>query len=193
MAASIKRFCTWGVVAAVLTICGCVASGTGFRRLDDVGRLPQDARIGLAEFRQCGASYLDRLNPDYYGQDRKALFLLTCTEYGHPKAFHDGIHQRLEQRLGKKIVRVNTDKPFMLKVVLRDAEKLKLDYVVAGDLLAMGDTADEAVVSAQLFVVRVADRKVVLQGRDRKTGPRGTLQNVIKAVADELYEKAFVD
>jgi hypothetical protein len=41
--------------------------------------------------------------------------------------------------------------------------------------------------------VRVSDRKVVLQGRVRKTGSRGTMQNVIDAVADELFDKAFVD
>jgi hypothetical protein len=97
------------------------------------------------------------------------------------------------QRLGKKLVRVNSDKPFMAKVALRDAGKQGLDYVLAGDLLAMGDTANEAVVSAQLFAVRVSDRKVVLQGRVRKTGSRGTMQNVIDAVADELFDKAFVD
>lgn len=181
------------VVVAALAVCGCAADGTELRRLDGIGKLPRDARIGLTEFRQCGAAYLDRLNPDYYEQDRKALFLLTCTEFGFPKTFHDGLRQRLEQRLGKKLVRVNSDKPFMAKAALRDAGKQGLDYVLAGDLLAMGDTADEAVVSAQLFAVRIADRKVVLQGRVRKTGPRGNMQNVIDAVADELFEKAFVD
>lgn len=189
-----KSLCSWGVaVVLVLVICGCVADGTGLRRPDGMGKLPQDARIGLAEFKQCGAAYLDRLNPDYYEQDRKALFLLTCTEYGFPRTFYDGLRQRIEQRLGKKLVRVNSDKPFMAKVALRDAGKQGLDYVLAGDLLAMGDTADEAVVSAQLFAVSVSDRKVVLQGRVRKTGPRGTMQNVIDAVADELFDKAFVD
>ena len=195
MTASMKRLRAWaGVVVVALAICGCAAGGgAALRRLDGVGRLPQDAKIGLAEFRQCGAAYLDRLNPEYYGQDAKAKFLFTCTEMGYPNAFQEGLRLRLEARLGKRLVRVKSDKPFMAKSVLRDAEKLGLDYVLSGDLLAMGETGKEAVASAQLFVVRVADRKVILQGWVKKTAERGKMQNVIDAVADELFAKAFAD
>jgi len=194
MAAPMKIFRSWAVVVVVLaSLCGCVAGGTDLHRLSDVGALPRDARIGLVEFRKCGAGYLDRLNPDYYEQDRNARFLLTCTELGHPWTFSDSLRQRLEQRLGKKLVRVKSDKPFSAKVVLRDAEKLGLDYVLGGDLLAMGDSESEALVSTQFFGVRVADKKVVLQGMVRKTGARGRTENVIDAVADELFDKAFVE
>jgi hypothetical protein len=188
-----KRLRYRAVAVVVAALCGCVASGTGLHRLGDVAALPRDARIGLVEFRKCGAGYLDRLNPEYYEQDRNARFLLTCTELGHPRTFSDALRQRIEQRLGKKLTRVRSDKTFSAKVVLRDAEKLGLDYVLGGDLLAMGDSETEALVSTQFFVVRVADRKVVLQGMVRKTGARGRIQNIIDEVADELFEKAFVE
>ena len=186
-----KSLRAWTGVVVALALCGCAAVGMDLRRPSVVDKLPQDAKIGLVEFRQCGASYLDRLNTDYYGRDSKAAFLLSCTEMGYPRAFHDRLRQRLEERLGKKLVRVKSDKPFIAKVVTSDAEKLGVDYVLGGDLLAMGETAGGAVVSTQLFAVRVADRKVVLQGRFKKTDARGKLQNVIDAVADELFMKAF--
>lgn len=188
-----KRLRSWTGIVVALALCGCAAVGTDMRRTYGIGSLPQDARIGLVEFRQCGASYLDRLNSDYYGQDTKAAFLLSCTEMGYPRTFSETLRQRLEERLGRKLVRVRSDKPFMAKAVTRDAEKLGLDYVLGGDLLAMGETATEAVVSTQLFAVRVTDRKVVLQGRIKKTAARGSMQNVIDAVADELFMKAFAE
>ena len=181
-----------GIVVA-LVICGCSSVGTELRRVDDIGKLPHDARIGLVEFTQCGAGYLDRLNPDYYWQDAKATFLLTCTEMGYPGTFHDRLLQRLEERLGRKLVRIRSDKPFLAKVVLKDAEKLGLDYVLGGELLAMGETAKEDVISAHLFVARVDDRKVVLKGRVKKTAARGRMQNIIDEVADELFVKAFAE
>lgn len=181
-----------GIVVA-LVICGCSSVGTELRRVDEVGKLPQNARIGLVEFTQCGAGYLDRLNPDYYWQDAKATFLLTCTEMGYPRTFHDRLLHRLEERLGRKLVRIRSDKPFLAKVVLKDAEKLGLDYVLGGELLAMGETAKEDVVSAHLFVVRVDDRKIVLKGRVKKTAARGRMQNIIDEVADELFMKAFAE
>src|SRR5512144_572547 len=123
MTAPMKRFRAFaGIVVVTLAICGCAAGGKELHRLDGVGKLPQDARIGLVEFKQCGAGYLDRLNPEYYGQDVKAKFLLTCTERGYPKEFQDGLRQRLEERLGRKLARVKSDKPFLPKAVLRDAE-----------------------------------------------------------------------
>ena len=188
-----KSLRAWTGILAALALCGCAAVGSDLRRPGGVNRLPLDARIGLVEFRQCGAAYLDRLNPDYYGKDTKATFLLSCTQMGYPKAFHDGLLQRLEERLGKKLVRVRTDKPFSAKEVLRDAEKLGLDYVLGGDLSAMGETGDEAVVSAQLFALSVANRKVVLHGRIKKSDSRGRMPNVIDAVADELFLKAFIE
>ena len=188
-----KSLRAWSGIVVALAVCGCAAVGTDMRRPGSVGSLPQDAKIGLVEFTQCGAGYLDRLNPDYYWQDAKANFLLSCTEMGYPGTFHDGLRQRLEERLGKKLVPVRSDKPFLARVVLRDAEKLGLDYVLGGELLAMGETAREDVVSAHLFAVRVVDRKVVLQGRVTKTGPRGRMQNIIDAVADGLFVKAFAE
>ena len=182
-----------GFVAAVLFICGCAAGGRELHRPEGAGRLPLTAKIGLTEFKRCGAAYLDRLNPTYYGQDAKAGFLLECTELGYPKTFQNRLRQRLEERLGKKLAMVRSDKPFLAKTVLHDGEKQGLDYVLAGDLLAMGETAREAVAASQLYAVRVADRKVVRLGLVKKTDARGKMQNVIDAVADELYVKVFAD
>lgn len=180
-------------LVAGLIVCGCVAVKPEVQRHDTLARLPRDARIGLTDFTRCGAGYLDRLNGDSFGQDRRAQFLRTCTEFGYPGMFHEGLRQRLEKRLGKKLVRVKSDRPFMAKSVLRDGEQLNLDYVLAGDLLAMGETPNEAVVATQLFVVRVSDRKVVLKEMVRKNGSRGKLQEVVDAVADELYDSSFTD
>lgn len=192
MSAVMTSRCRWiGVIAAAAVLSGCAGGGSDLRRPAGTDLIPRQARVGLVEFRQCGAAYLDRLNPDYYRQDRTARFMLTCTELGYPRTFHDGLRQRLESRLGRKLVRVTTEKSFMPKVVLRDAEKLKLEYVIAGDLLAMGDTADESVVSAQLFALQVADRKLVLQGTVRKSGPKGSMQQVVENVADAVFAKAF--
>lgn len=162
-------------------------------RLATIGGLPEGAKIGLVDITQCGAGYMSRLGPDDFGQDRKVRFLRTCTEFGYPRTFHDEFQHRLEQRLGKKLARIATDRPFMAKAVAGEAEKLGLDFAVAGDLLAMGETGNEAVVAAQLFVVRVVDGKVVVQGVVKKNGPRGTLPKVVDAVADLLYDRSFVD
>lgn len=193
MTALLKSLRAWAGIVVALAICGCVTVGSDLRRLSGVGRLPRDARIGLVELKQCGEGYLASLDPDGYGQDPKATFLLTCTQLGYPGIFYNGLRQRLEERLGKKLVHVRLDNPFRPKVVLRDAEKLGLDYLLVGDLLAMGETTTEAVILTRLFAIRVADRKVVLKGRIKKTAARGKMQNVIDAVADELYQKAFAD
>lgn len=193
MAALLKSLRGSAGIFVTLAICGCVAVGSDSPRLSGVGSLPRDARIGLVELKQCGEGYLASLDPADYGHDSKATFLLTCTKLGYPGIFHDGLRQRLEERLGKKLVHVSSEKPFRPKGVLEDAEKLGLDYLLVGDLLAMGETTTEAVILTRLFALRMADRKVVLKGRVKKSDARGNMQNVIEAVADELFAKAFVD
>jgi hypothetical protein len=184
------------VAAALLTLAGCstgAGSKGGLRRLDGAGPIPAEARIGLTEFHRCGGAYLDRLNPAYYDEDVKAAFLLECTELGYPRTFQSRLRQRLEERLGKKLVLVRSERPFLPKAVLHDAEQQGLDYVLAGDLLGMGETASETLVSTYLFAVRVADRKVVLLGRVKKGGAPGRMESVIDEVADVLFARAFAD
>ena len=126
-----------GLLVALLLICGCATGGVdslALHRADDAGALPGDARVGLTEFTVCGGSYLDKLGRGKQGQDERAAFYHTCTELGHPQTFSHRLRLRLEERLGRKLVPVKTDKSFKPKQVLRSAEKLGLEYVIAGDL-----------------------------------------------------------
>jgi len=160
-------------------------------RLNDVKALPKDARVGLTEFTVCGGSYLDKLNPDYYAQDAKAIFFHSCTELGHPQTFSHRFQQRLEKRFGRKLVSVKSDKPFKPKQVLRDAEKLRLEYVIAGDLLYLGERDNNTVVSASFYLIHVAEGKIVVVGQVKKEGPIGQVNKVIDDVADELFATAY--
>ena len=190
-----KMYPGWaGLLVVLLLVCGCAAGGfdsLSLHRLVDVGALPRDARIGMTEFTVCGGSYLDKLNLDYHEQDAKAIFYHKCTELGHPQTFSHRLRQRLEEKLGRKLVLVKTDKSFKPKPVLRDAEKLGLEYVVAGDLLYLGEADNKTVVSAVFYLIRVADGKIVVVGRVKKDGDKGMLPKVIDDVADELFAKAY--
>ena len=183
-----------GLLIALLLVCGCATGGVdslALRRADDVGPLPRDARVGLTEFTVCGGSYLDMLKRDRQGQDAKAAFFHTCTELGHPQTFSRRLRQRLEERLGRKLVPVRTDKPCKPKQVLRAADKLGLEYVIAGDLLYLGEADNRTVVSVLLYLIRVADGKTVVVGRVMKDGAIGQVLKVIDEVADELFAKAY--
>lgn len=186
-----------GLLLVLLLICGCATGTVGtvnsksLRRLDNVGALQKDARLGMTEFTVCGGTYLDKLNPDYYEQDAKAVFYHKCTELGHPQTFSNRLRLRLEEKLGRKIVLVKADKSFKAKLVLRDAKKLGLEYVVAGDLIYLGEEDNKTVVSVLLYLIRVADGKLVVVGRVKKDGAIGKVLKVIDDVADELFAKAF--
>jgi hypothetical protein len=191
----VKTYLGWvGLLVALLLISGC-ATGAGnsvtLRRLDDVRALPKNARIGFTDFTVCGGSYLDKLNLDYHEQDSKAVFYHKCTELGHPQTFSRRVQLRLEGKLGRKLVLVKTDKPFKPKLVLRDADKLGLEYVIAGDLLYLGEADNKTVVSALFYLIRVADRKIVVVGRVKKDGSIGKVLKVIDDVADELFATAY--
>lgn len=183
-----------GLLVALLLVCGCATGAFNsreLRRLDDVGALPKNARVGMTEFTVCGGSYLDKLSVDYHQQDTKAIFFHKCTELGHPQTFSHRFRQRLEERLGRKLVLVKADKSFKPKMVLRDAHKLGLEYVIAGDLLYLGEANNKTVVSALPYLIRVADGKIVVVGRVDKDGAKGKVLKVIDDVADELFSKAY--
>lgn len=180
-------------LAALLLLCGCATGGGGtstLRRLDNVGPLPVNVRIGMTDFTVCGGSYLDKLNPDQRQQDAKAVFYRACTELGHPKTFSARMRLRLEEKLGRKLVLVKVDKSFTPKPVLREAKKVGLEYVVAGDLLYLGEADGNTVVSALLYLIRVSDAKLMVVGRVKKEGGIGKVLDVIADVADELYARA---
>ena len=182
------------LLVALLLVCGCATSGfdsLALRRLDDVGALPKDARVGMTEFTVCGGSYLDKLNRDRHEQDAKAVFYNRCTELGHPQTFSHRLRLRLEEKLGRKLVLVKAPKPFKPKPVQRSADKLGLEYVVAGDLLYLGEADNKTVVSALLYLIRVADGKIVVAGRAKKDGAIGDILKVIDDVADELFATAY--
>lgn len=184
-----------GLLVALLLICGCATTGavksTELRRLDDVGVLPKDARVGMTVFTVCGGSYLDKLNLEYHEQDATAVFYNKCTELGHPQTFSNRLRLRLEEKLGRKLVLVKADKSFKPKQVLRDAKKLGLEYVIAGDLLYLGETDNKTVVSVLLYLIRVSDGKLMVVGRVKKEGAIGRVLDVIDEIADELYAKAY--
>jgi hypothetical protein len=190
----VKTYAGWVGLLLVLLLAGGCATGVdslALRRSGDVKALPRDALVGLTEFTVCGGSYLDKLKRDQQGQDAKAAFFRTCTELGHPQTFSRRLRQRLEGRLGRKLVQVRTDKSFKPKQVLRSADKLGLEYVIAGDLLYLGEADNRTVVSALLYLIRVADGKTMVVGRVRKDGAIGQVLQVIDEVADELYDKAY--
>jgi len=191
----VKRYPGWiGLLVTLLLICGCATgsdNSVALHRMDDIGATPKFAHIGMTDFTVCGGSYLDKLSRDYHEQDQKAIFYNKCTELGHPQTFSRRLRLRLEERLGRKLVPVKTDKTFKPKLVLHDAEKLGLEYVIAGDLLYLGEADDKSVVSAVFYLIRVADRNIVLMGRVKKEGAKGKLLQTIDAVADELFATAF--
>jgi hypothetical protein len=179
---------------ALLLLSGCATldgDSLALRRQDDVGALPRDARVGLTEFTVCGGSYLDKPGRDRKGQDAKADFFRTCTELGHPQTFSHRLRQRLEERLGRKLVPVRADKSFKPKQVLRSAEKLGLEYVIAGDLLYLGQADNRTVVSALFYLIRVEDGKTMVVGRVNRDGEIGRVLQVIDGVADELFAAAY--
>lgn len=190
-----KRYSLWIVllVSGMLTF-GCAGiSGNknDLHRLSDVRALPKDARIGLTAFTSCGGSYLDKLDPKKYKEDAKAVFYLACTDLGYPQIFSKRLQQRLEERLGRKLVTVKENKPFKPKQVLHQADKLGLEYVIAGDLLYMGAKENKAIVSSLFYLIRVIDAKIVVVGRVHKSGPIRRSQKVIDDVADELFARSF--
>lgn len=192
-----KMYPGWGsLLLLLLLMCGC-ATGTlnsiDLHRLDDVAALPKNARIGMTEFTVCGGSYLDKLNLDYHEQDGKAIFYHKCTELGHPQTFSHRLRLRLEEKLGKKLVLVKTGKSFKPKQVLHDADKLGLEYVIAGDLIYLGEADNKTVVSALFYLIRIADENIVVMGRVKKEGAIGEILKVIDNVADELFVKAYKD
>ncbi|BCS55415.1 hypothetical protein [Geobacter sp. SVR] len=193
--ALLRKYTGWiGLLVGVMLACGCattVRNKNDLHRLNDIGPLSKDARIGLTPFTSCGGSYLDKLNPEYHEQDAKAIFYRTCTELGYPQAFSKRLHQRLEERFGRKLVVVRSDKTFKPKQVLQHASKLGLEYVIAGDLLYMGTREGKTVVSAVFYLIQVADSNIVVMGRVNKSGPVGQSQKVIDEVADELFVTAF--
>lgn len=183
-----------GLMVVLLLICGCATGAvnqSALRRLDNVGAVPKNARVGMTDFTACGGSYLDKLNPDYHQRDAKAVFYNTCTELGHPQTFSGRLRLRLEERLGRKLVLVKTVKSFLPKPVLREAKKLDLEYVLAGDLLYLGEVEGKSVVSALLFLVRVTDGKLMVVGRVKKDGAVGKILDVIDDVGDELFTAAY--
>jgi len=190
----LNRIVWAGLLAGLLLVCGCATGGDSLalHRSDDVAALPRDARVGLTEFTVCGGSYLDKLSRERQGRDAKAVFYRTCTELGHPQTFSQRLRSRLEEKLGRKLVPVKTDKSFKPKQVLRSADKLGLDYVIAGDLLYLGEAEGRTVVSALFYLVRVADGKTMVVGRVKKDGDLGRILKVIDDVADELYATAYV-
>jgi hypothetical protein len=191
----VKMYFGWvGLLVVLLLVCGCATGGVDslvLHRPDDVGPLHRDARIGMTEFRVCGGSYLEKLGRDQLGQDEKAVFYQKCTELGQPQTFSHRLRQRLEERLGRKLVLVKADKSYKPKLVLHSADKLRLDYVLAGDLLYLGEADNKTVVSALFYLIRVADGKTVVVGRVMKAGALGKVLQVIDEVADELFAKAY--
>jgi hypothetical protein len=191
----VKTYPAWaGLLLALLLLCGCATVGVdslALHRPDDVKAVPRDALVGLTEFTVCGGSYLERLSREQQGRDPKADFFRTCTELGHPQTFTHRLRQRLEERLGSKLVPLRTVKSFKPRQVLQGADKLALDYVIAGDLLYLGEADNRTVVSALFYLIRVADGKTMVVGRVMKEGALGKLLQVIDEVADELYDTAY--
>lgn len=194
-----KIYSGWiGLLVTVTLACGCATATVAvkpkpkeLRRLEGVKELPKDARIGLIDFSVCGGSYLDKLNPEYHEQDAKAIFFRSCTDLGHPRTFSRRFRQRLEARFGRKLVAVKSDKPFKPKQVQSNAKKLGLEYVIAGDLLYLGERDNKTVVSAVFYLIHVTEGKIVVVGQVKKEGPIGQASKVIDDVADQLFASAY--
>jgi len=191
----VKTYPGWaGLLVVLLLLCGCATVGVdslALHRSGDVKALSRDARVGLTDFTVCGGSYLDKLTREQQRQDAKAVFFRTCTELGHPQTFSHRLRTRLEERLGRKLVPVRMDKSFKPKQVLRSADKLGLEYVIAGDLLYLGEADNRTVVSVLFYLIRVEDGKTMVVGRVNRDGEIGKVLRVIDEVADELYDKAY--
>lgn len=188
--AQVSTVATVSTVPTVATVATVAVSPSALRRLDHVGVLPKGARVGMTAFTVCGGSYLDKLNPEYHEQDATAVFYNKCSELGHPQTFSNRLRLRLEEKLGRKLVLMKADKSFKPKLVLRDAKKLGLEYVIAGDLLYLGESDNKTVVSVLLYLIRVNDGKLMVVGRVKKEGAIGKVLAVIDDIADELYAKA---
>jgi len=186
------------IAFALLTVMlsGCATGSTRtkeLRRLDNAAKLKFNGKVGMTNFSKCGGAYLDRLNPDYHEVDSKAVLYQKCTELGYPTVFQNKLRSRLEQNLGKRLTAVNTDKNFKANLVFKEAERLGLDYVISGDQLYLAENESNAVVSVLFYVISVSEKKIVLLGRVQKNGDKGKLPELIDAVADELFYKAYLD
>lgn len=183
------------VLLAVM-LSGCATGSTRtkeLRRLDNAVKLKLSGKVGMTTFTKCGGAYLDRLNPDYYEVDSKAVLYQKCTELGYPSVFQSRFKSRLESKLGRKLTAVSTDKTFKANLVYKEAERLGLDYVISGDQLYLAENDSAAVVSVLLYVINVSEKKIVLLGRVQKNGDKGKLPELVDAVADELFDKAYHD
>jgi len=191
----VKRiFCRISLLISLALLSGCAGSllnSKELHRLDDVNALPRNARIGLTEFTVCGGNYLDKLAPENSVQDAKAILFRACTDLGHPKVFSARLRHRLEERLGRKMAVVRAPKTYKPKQVLHEADVTGLDYVIAGDLLFLGEKENKTVVTALFYLIRVADGKIVVVGRVKKDGEIGRVNRVINDVADELFARAY--
>ena len=85
----------------------------------------------------------------------------------------------------------NSNGSGLIRVVNAFFEAPSLDYVIAGDLLYLGEADNKTVVSALFYLIRVADGKIVVVGRVKKDGDIGKVFKVIDDVADELFSKAY--
>ncbi len=186
-----------GFALAILTIlfflAGCSTTPKELTRLDDASAIPRNAKIGITKFNNCGAGYQERHTDSADSHDEKIRFFKKCTTMGHPVVFSEQLRSRLEERLGKKLVTVKSAKPYKPKQVLRDAKQLKLDYIIAGDLLYLGESESKNVVESLFYVIRVQDARIILAGGVKKTGRRGDTLQLIDKMADELYFKAYTN
>lgn len=180
----------FAILTILLFLAGCSTTPKELTRLDDASAIPRTARIGITEFNNCGAGYQERHTDSH---DEKIRFFKKCTTMGHPVVFSEQLRSRLEERLGKKLVAVKSAKPYKPKQVLRDAKQLKLDYIIAGDLLYLGESESKNVVESLFYIIRVQDARIILAGGVKKTGRRGDTLQLIDKMADELYFKAYTN
>lgn len=184
------------LVAMAMMLAGCAtgpARTKELRRLDNAAKLPLTAKVGMTTFNKCGGAYLDRLNREYHATDSKAILYQRCTDRGYPAAFQSRLRLRLEDRLGRKLAIVSSDKPFKANLVYKDAERLGLDYVIAGDQLYAAENDEVSVVHVLFYVISVKERKIIMLGQVKKDGGKGKMTDVIDAVADELFARAYTD
>jgi TolB-like protein len=194
MRADVKRYPGWIGLLVALLLNGCaggILNSRELHRLEGVDSLPRESRIGMTEFTVCGGGYLETLAHESLKQDQKAIFFHKCTELDNPRIFTTRLRHRLEQRLGRKLEMVETDKSYKPQQVMHDAEKRGVQYVIAGDLLYLGEKDNKTVVTALFYLISVSDKKIVVVGRVKKDGPMGKVLKVIDDVADELFAKAY--
>jgi hypothetical protein len=191
---SIRIWIALVVTAVIMTGCATGSTSTKeLRRIDNAGKLPLTAKVGMTNFSVCGGAYLDRLKPAYHEVDSKAILYLKCSARGYPALFQKRLRSRLEQKLGRKLTNVYSDKPFKANQVFREAERLGLDYVISGDQLYIGENAEILVADVLFYVISVKERKIIMLGQVKRDGSKGKLNEVIDAVADELFTKAYLD